>query len=331
MRKNIAENQVDKNVENEDKKQCAFCKAYLFAEDDVVVCPECGAYHHRGCYNKCGGCIMAEHHGEKIAETVSELQAEEKIFSDTPVYNDDENTYTDDGICKMCGQSMDSNAPYCEHCGAPNFAKIRYTRGGEPIDLLGGVPSDMEIEKGVFADKIKRFVFSQSNKYLPKFSQMHMGRKIFWNWAAFLFPCTWFASRKMYLKSIIAGILTIAFTICAYPFTTYINSASVGTSTYFGVQQAGDILASTLQSGSKSLFLLFVVAMILNIVLRFLCGMFGDLIYKNHTCKMVLEIENQSEDKDKDYRKYGGVSLRALLISLAIMEFLPQLIYNFIA
>ena len=30
---------------------------------DRVVCPECGAPHHRECYNKNGGCAFTAQHG----------------------------------------------------------------------------------------------------------------------------------------------------------------------------------------------------------------------------------------------------------------------------
>ena len=49
--------------------KCAYCHALLFEEDDVVYCPECGAPHHRDCYNQLGECAnKANHreHGENI-------------------------------------------------------------------------------------------------------------------------------------------------------------------------------------------------------------------------------------------------------------------------
>ena len=45
------------------EKHCAFCKAILFDDDDVVYCPECGAPHHRECYNSLGHCARIELHG----------------------------------------------------------------------------------------------------------------------------------------------------------------------------------------------------------------------------------------------------------------------------
>ena len=48
---------------NDKKKSCVVCHAYLFEEDDVVYCPECGAPHHRECYINLGRCGLAEAHG----------------------------------------------------------------------------------------------------------------------------------------------------------------------------------------------------------------------------------------------------------------------------
>ena len=58
----------------EKNKQCAFCKALLFDEDDVVHCPVCGAPHHRDCYNKLGHCALEDLHG-----TENEYDAQKEI------------------------------------------------------------------------------------------------------------------------------------------------------------------------------------------------------------------------------------------------------------
>ena len=44
-------------------RKCVVCQSYLFEDDDVVFCPECGAPHHRDCYKSVGRCGVAHLHG----------------------------------------------------------------------------------------------------------------------------------------------------------------------------------------------------------------------------------------------------------------------------
>ena len=64
-------------------QSCALCHAYLFPEDDVVCCPECGAPHHRECYNSIGKCALEELHGtenqyDKLRRAAEEKQAQKE-------------------------------------------------------------------------------------------------------------------------------------------------------------------------------------------------------------------------------------------------------------
>ena len=62
------------------EKHCAYCQAVLFEEDDVVWCPECGAPHHRACWQSLGHCAREALHGQPLPEedeVVEEAPAEE--------------------------------------------------------------------------------------------------------------------------------------------------------------------------------------------------------------------------------------------------------------
>ena len=41
------------------RKKCPICSEKFKADDDIVVCPKCGAPYHRSCYEKEGRCIFA--------------------------------------------------------------------------------------------------------------------------------------------------------------------------------------------------------------------------------------------------------------------------------
>ena len=44
-------------------EKCAACGMKFFDDEDIVVCPECGAPYHRECWNRVGTCIHSAEHG----------------------------------------------------------------------------------------------------------------------------------------------------------------------------------------------------------------------------------------------------------------------------
>ena len=104
------------------------------------------------------------------------------------------------------------------------------------FDFLGGVPSDMDLGEGVTADEAKRFVISNTHRYIPKFANMRAGKRLSWNWLAFIFPCGWFLSRKMYAWGSLAGALSVAFSLFAIPFSRAISQFDL-TGSYIEVSE----------------------------------------------------------------------------------------------
>ncbi|MBQ1436780.1 MAG: hypothetical protein IIZ07_02460 [Ruminococcus sp.] len=47
--------------------KCPVCDQRFKSGDDVVVCPECGAPHHRECYESCGHCFYKDKHSEEFS------------------------------------------------------------------------------------------------------------------------------------------------------------------------------------------------------------------------------------------------------------------------
>ncbi|MBQ6413195.1 MAG: hypothetical protein IJI19_06945, partial [Ruminococcus sp.] len=44
--------------------KCPVCQNYFQAEDDVVVCPQCGTPHQRECYEQTGPCANEPVHAQ---------------------------------------------------------------------------------------------------------------------------------------------------------------------------------------------------------------------------------------------------------------------------
>ena len=292
-------------------EKCAVCKAYLFEEDDVVYCPECGAPHHRECYNSLGKCGLKEFHGTenqyKRPEMPKQQEESEKIETTT---------------CAMCGEKYDLNGASCPSCGAPNVSKM----GGRVIsfDFMGGVPSNTDLGNGVTAEEAKKFVGSNTHRYIPKFLKFKHGKKASWNWLAFLTPCGWLFSRKMYLLGSIIGALQIAFSMLTIPFvaaTNQLDLSSAGNSFEMAL-----LITENISIIGKSVIYIATIGSLLNTLLMVLFAIFGDYIYRNRVISSVTEIKTNSDDIDASFRKKGGISFIAALLGYFAVSELPSII-----
>ena len=45
---------------------CPICGGVFTDQDDVVVCPDCGAPHHRECWTQRGHCAYQDRHKENL-------------------------------------------------------------------------------------------------------------------------------------------------------------------------------------------------------------------------------------------------------------------------
>ena len=301
---------------NKANEKCAVCKAYLFPEDDVVYCPECGAPHHRDCYNSIGHCALEEFHGTEQQYQKPEVQSDNNIENETQ--SDGDYMVT----CRMCGEKYSNDQPMCPNCGTPDMSKM----GGHFVafDLLGGIPADTDLGDGVTADEAKMFVGSNTHRYIPKFVGFKHGKKTSWNWLAFLTPSGWLASRKMYWLALIIAALEIALAMLAVPFAAEINQLDF--STVNGFFEQYNLIMDNLNIVSKTALITAFVGSSASIILRIIMGIFGDLIYRNRVIAKVSEIKSESEDKTLDYRKKGGVSIIWGIVTFYLVRELPAIV-----
>ncbi len=95
--------------------KCAACDKPFTKEDDIVICPECGAPYHRACYAEKGHCVFEEKHGSGFEYKLPEHHAPSG-FS-TPA---GETVPEEQGItCHNCGTVNTARNIFCEQCGAP--------------------------------------------------------------------------------------------------------------------------------------------------------------------------------------------------------------------
>ena len=289
--------------QNETKISCALCNAYLFEEDDIVYCPVCGAPHHRECYNSIGHCALEDKHGTEnqydLLKKKNEKNIEPEIkFSQNNPAND---TYTP-------GDEIFENLP--------------------PMDFLGGIPADFEIEKGVTAKEARNFVISNTHRYIPKFTELSRKNKSSWNFIAFFFPAEWLLSRKMYKKGILIGIFVIISTLMSIPLNnTLLNLGFFDLKSYNDMSQ---FLVTNLANIHWGSMLIALLGSTISLILRLVVAMLGDFWYREHTISKIKEIKETSDDIAEDFRRQGGVSLFMFLLGLLATQYLPSIIAMFL-
>ena len=183
-------------------QNCPVCNEQFDEKSDVVVCPECGAPHHRECYKQKGECFYKEHHGTENGYIPPEPKEEEPS-------EEQEKTRR----CAKCGALNPIDNNFCDNCGEfmrkNHFAFDLEDMGTVQIliDPYGGVPHDCEID-GVTAQEIALFVGQNSRYYIPKFKALSENKhKINWNWSAFIFTFLYFVGRKIKTFATVVGII----------------------------------------------------------------------------------------------------------------------------
>ncbi len=305
-------------------KKCACCNAYLFPDDDVVFCPECGAPHHRSCYNHLGHCALEADHGTenqyKPEETV-EKKAENKE-------NDENNSFksTHSSVmikCPNCSNQYPVSEKKCPNCGEEN--RIPFGSKVMTFDFLGGVPEDFDIGEGVTAGEAKEFVLSNTHRFIPKFARMRDGSKASFNLLAFFFPGAWMLSRKMYKLGTFISALTIALNALVLPFYSAMRDV-VPTEVSENYSSLALFVSENMQLFNKAVFFSAMVSGLLYLVLMFVVGIFGDYFYKKHVISSVVDIKENSEDREFDTRKRGGASLLLFILGVFATRYLPAII-----
>ncbi len=311
--------------EEKAQQKCAVCGAYLFDDDEKVYCPECGAPHHRDCYNSLGRCGLSHLHGtEKSYDKVLKEEMERTRPLDIDKINAAINADADDEgqiKCGMCGEEYDAHDRNCPNCGAPNMSRFGHT---VVFDFLGGVPADMDLGDGVTADEAKRFVLSNTQRYIPKFAAFRAGVRTSWNWLAFLCPCAWYLSRKMYKNGILIGLLTVAFSLLKIPFSNALYYVDLGENPTYS--QMGAAIFENLPQIGVGAVVAAMIGLLLGLALRIFAAVTGDFTYRNHALEKIKKFKNESMDIDEDYRRYGGVSIIGMFVGLFAVQYLPSII-----
>ena len=299
---------------NSENQKCVVCNAYLFDEDDVVYCPQCGAPHHRDCYNSLGKCGMEEFHG-----TVKEYKKPEVPAQ--PEVNEEASSNSD--ICLRCGKSKVTGAKFCPYCGAPNSEEFKNIPFGNFAIIDGKTP----VDEGIVAEDVAKVVMLNPLRYIEKFKKLKGNKKASFNWAAFLVPHGLFAYRKMYKASIVASAFKTIANILSIPFL--LNLQAIFGSDLPKYAELLNYFANNPNELQPMAVTLAFAGSMLTFIIHIISGIFADSIYKVKVFSSIKKIK-ASDDPEQSLRKLGGISTLGFLLAIAAVEFLPELIAIFL-
>lgn len=311
-------------------QKCAVCSAYLFPEDDIVYCPECGAPHHRDCYKAVGHCGMEALHGTdaqyKKPESPKESEPEKP---DTPK---ETVSHHDDGArrCRGCGTELGRGVRYCPNCGLSADGSAPFS-SFSPFSQAVEIKDDAVVAEDVTALEAAKIVHVNPFRYIPKFISLSEDRKTSWNWAAFLMPNAWFAYRKMYKESIVSTVLMIMSLIFNIPFNISVLQLPISGETASSYMELSAYYAEHIAEIGILPLALALVGMALSLVIRIVCGIYGDWFYRNRVVYAAHEIRKaDDENKEDAKRKFSGVSFIGFAVAVCAIEFIPAIISMFI-
>ncbi len=174
-------------------KICDGCREPFEDGDDIVVCPVCGTPQHRSCYEKNHHCVNEYLHSPDFVWSCpedEEKQEEPTVAQYRSVQGEQPQT-----------------SPFIRE--TPEEMESVFMRGVlyDPKDDIGGA------KVGDAADYLQ----NAAPRYISKLmKQKKSGRKLSWNWAAFLFTPYWFFYRKLYKAGSLFLAISIALSLVSY-------------------------------------------------------------------------------------------------------------------
>ena len=343
--------------------KCPTCNTPLEKDDDIVVCPICGAPHHRECYEEAGHCYFEDRHKDnfdydKYIKEKQEAQAKQQW--ENAGAQDTRQEAPQTVICPSCGEKNPSTGFYCSKCGAqlnpggsrqgeqpfsgPNGQQYN-PQGGMPFgaamfDPMAGVDPNEELDEGVTAGEAAKYVQKNTPYFIRIFKNIKDYNKSRFNFCAFLFTGGYMLYRKMYkigtVFTILVGMLSIGtLLIETLPVFGWMDIFSglvsdIGNVSQFEFYQSLASNVSSLPIGQQLVFYAPYVFSLLKWVLMFVAGGIANKAYFKTVIKKTKKIKDETEgdfaERTKKLDFSGGVNTTLaliLLISYGVVSFLP--------
>lgn len=196
--------------------QCPVCEKRFVDGDDVVVCPICGAPHHRACYQQLGKCALDDHHAPDYAwenPSASAMNGTQDAHAQQTV------------VCAVCKTSSPSHCLFCQTCGARLDRQNAVASSGNanpgsaytpPVInaytmAFGGLSPTEELN-GVSVRDLAIFVGPSAHYFLPQFKMLALKGGPSVNLPSIIFSFFYFFYRKMYgIGALFLGLVLLSF------------------------------------------------------------------------------------------------------------------------
>ena len=329
-------------------QQCPVCQKRFHADDDVVVCPDCGTPHHRSCYESLGHCVNEERHAEGYDYTKDDNQTEEK-----------------GRLCPSCKKENDEDSFFCKYCGAPlspdknTQQNAQQTGTGAPrtgfpfgfggmgtgqqntdgtpnipfLDPLGGMPADSDLGDGVTAGEAAKYVKQNTPYFLRVFANIKNLAKSKFNFSAALLTSAYLLYRKMYkLGAILFALQLSLFAVAMYHLVAYrslFDQVSNLTNQTSGFSETMNKYTQFINNASTTDLLVVYLPVIILLVLfalKIVVGACFNRMYMKHCKQQITSIKSQAGDGENPetlLQTKGGVnmSLAASVIASAMIVY----------
>lgn len=312
---------------NYNNVSCPVCGKPFTENDDIVVCPECGAPHHRDCYKELGHCALeSELHEQGLSW--KNPNEKEDVQKAAPQQSDNGGI-----ICPNCGLNCAPTDNFCPNCNTPLHPADNNNRpvvenafdasGNPEVDNMFGAIYENDNIDGIPAKDficITRQNFPYFLRVFKIFSQRAKA-KVF-NWSAFFFNYFYFFYRKMYKL----GAFLLAFYLISN-IPSFILS-------YHMVEQiiADPMLAASMQfdlTGLDTVRILSQLFMYIRFAVSIYCGFTANRHYYKHCREKISKLQSVSHGgtKNEYYQtltSIGGTSLVScviVMIGMAVLTF----------
>ncbi|MDD5952336.1 MAG: RING finger protein [Oscillospiraceae bacterium] len=332
--------------------ECPVCGKPFTKDDDIVVCPECGAPHHRECYAAHGRCGCAEQHGTSQAwDKVHENRSTKKACPFCQGLNEEDAVF-----CSHCGRALSepgpqqNGNPQGQPYGAPPFNGQQPFNGQPPF---GGQPfpgantfhisPQDELEDGVTYGEAAQVVRSNVPFYMMVFYRIKNLNRNRFNFAAFFFGASWLLYRKQYktagifigINAVLTAASLLVSTFVSGPILQNIyNNLGITDNTLVTntlMNQVSDAIRA-LDTGHLLLLALPMVFSLMALIVNIVLGAKANRWYLNHcvqTAKRVRQEATTPMEQEAAYQKRGGVNMAlamALLVIYVLANYLPMML-----
>lgn len=328
---------------------CPVCGKAFAQGDDIVVCPECGAPHHRSCYRELGRCAHEEKHS--AGEVWSSYAPDPEAFRDMG-----RSAGQATAVCPRCGSHNPAGNIFCQVCGqqltagqfppepaagpfpepdpwqGPGYRRAGqqgqgFSPAGNPQWFMNiFAEDDQELSPGVSWQEVCDYVGPNGHVFLTRFRQlMEPGLRISVNLPAFFFSFFYCFYRKMYRLGTVLLAITIASILPTFWYVSLLFSELM---TSGGMVTVDAMMEAIMNLNSPAVQQLVGAASIfrtVTLLISIFCGFFFNKAYCRQVIKEIRATKEHghfssgSPEYHYALAHRGGVNMSAVLLVICTL------------